>query len=163
MTKPMNGSCWPTSADLCDAAPASATDHQEPLRDVRNHGSYSWKRPCVSMVRPHPKGLVRFPICWPCVLSTIGTTFPTARDDPEGAGGLAPDAAAADASLPKPPVSRLLIKSIRFFTVMQSTGARADLRHNSIRCERSHRQACGPNFGGPSCASSSFRSQPSRP
>jgi hypothetical protein len=39
----------------CGAQAMSGAGHQEPLRDVRNHGSFSWKRPCVSMVRPHQK------------------------------------------------------------------------------------------------------------
>jgi hypothetical protein len=29
--------------------------HQEPRRDVRNHGSFSQKRPCVSTVLRHQK------------------------------------------------------------------------------------------------------------
>jgi hypothetical protein len=32
--------------------------------------------------------------------------------------------------------------SIPYFTVMQSTGAGADLRDNGSNCERSHRLAC---------------------
>jgi hypothetical protein len=38
-------------------------------------------------------------------------------------------------------VARLSMKPIHSFTVIQSTGARADLRDNNIRCERSHRLA----------------------
>jgi hypothetical protein len=44
LNKPMNGSCWPTSADLCDAALASATGQSETPNHVRDEGSFPPKR-----------------------------------------------------------------------------------------------------------------------
>ena len=41
LSKTENGSCWPTSADLCDAAPASAPGHSATENDVRDEGGFS--------------------------------------------------------------------------------------------------------------------------